>query len=440
MHNITVLGTGYVGLVTGSCLSDFGLEVTCCDVDQTKIDTLNSGGIPIYEEGLDLIIKRNRDTGRLTFTSDIKKAVEAAKVIFIAVGTPARADGTADLSYVENAVKDIAKYINNEKVIVSKSTVPIGTTRKIKKWLEEDLKLLKKNISFEVISNPEFLREGSAVYDFMHPDRVIIGYESDAALAVMKDVYRVLYLNETPFVETTLETAETIKYASNSFLALKISYINQIAELCEKTGANVADVAKAMGKDGRIGSKFLHPGPGYGGSCFPKDTHAFAAAGRKYGSPLTIIETVINFNETHKQYVTNKIITKMGAVKDKTIGILGLAFKPNTDDMRDASSIFIIPALLKKGAKIRVYDPAAMKEAREKYFKGEKQIAYCTNEYDTLAEADALVILTEWNQFRNLDIKKIKTKMTGNFFFDYRNIYKRKEIEAAGFVYEGIGV
>jgi len=440
MHKITVLGTGYVGLVTGACLADFGLEVTCCDVDQNKIDVLNSGGVPIYEEGLDLIIKRNHDTGRLLFTSDIKKSIEDSDVIFIAVGTPSADDGRADLSYVHSACRDISRYMYGYKIIVSKSTVPVGTTRQIKNWISKELSSNNKNIDFDVISNPEFLREGSAVFDFMHPDRIILGYESEKALSIIKEVYRVLYLNETPFVETTLETAEMIKYASNSFLALKISYINQIARLCEATGANVTDVAKAMGKDGRIGSKFLHPGPGYGGSCFPKDTKAFAYTGHHFNSPMTIIDEVIKFNESHKKSMVDKIVKGMGAVRGKTIGVLGLAFKPNTDDMRDSATLCIIPELIRQGVNIRAYDPAAMEEAKNKYFKDLKNITYCNNEYETAKNADALVILTEWNQFRNLDIDKIKGLMHDRFFFDLRNIYQRKHIEDTGFVYTGVGV
>jgi UDPglucose 6-dehydrogenase len=439
MNKIAVLGTGYVGLVTGSCLADFGLEVTGCDVDRTKIDLLNAGGIPIYEEGLDLIIKRNRATGRLTFTTDIGAAIGASDVVFIAVGTPSGDDGSADLSYVQSACRDIARHLNGYKVIVSKSTVPVGTTRRIKGWITGELKAAGKDVPFDVISNPEFLREGSAVFDFMHPDRVILGYESDKALAVMKDVYRVLSLNETPFVETNLETAEMIKYASNSFLAVKISFINEISKLCEATGANVSHVAKAMGRDGRIGPKFLHPGPGYGGSCFPKDTRAFAFTGRQYGTPLSIIEEVIKFNARHMQSMVAKIVSAMGAVRGKTIAVLGLAFKPNTDDMREAASLVIIRELVRQGALIRAFDPASMTEARQKYFKDLPQLEYGENEYGTVKGADALVILTEWNQFRNLDLHTIKRGMKDKYFFDFRNIYPRAQVEAAGFTYTGVG-
>lgn len=439
MNRIAVVGTGYVGLVTGSCISDFGLHVICVDNDSAKIDKLNTGIIPIYEPGLESIVERNYYYKRLTFTTDIKKAVEECEVIFIAVGTPPNEDGSADLQYVEAVARDIAKYMNGYKVIVDKSTVPVGTGRMVKKWVLEELEKRNVQYDFDVVSNPEFLREGSAVHDFTHPDRIVIGTESQRALEYMRQVYTVLYLNETPFIETSLEAAELIKYASNAFLAMKITFINEIANLSEKVGANVQDVAKAMGRDGRISPKFLHPGPGYGGSCFPKDTKALADIGKKYDSPVTLIEQTIKANEYQKQLSAKKIEDVLGNLSGKQLAILGLSFKPNTDDMRDAPSITILNELAAKGASFKVYDPIAFDEAKIRLNNICEKITYCSDEYETMEGSDALVIITEWNQFRNLDLERVKNLLKNPYFFDFRNIYRRSLMENKGFRYYGIG-
>lgn len=439
MNRIAVVGTGYVGLVTGACISDFGLHVICVDNDSEKIDKLNNGIIPIYEPGLDSIVERNRYYKRLTFTTDIKRAVEECDVIFIAVGTPPNEDGSADLKYVEAVARDIAKYMNGYKVIVDKSTVPVGTGRKVKKWVLEELEKRNVQYDFDVVSNPEFLREGSAVHDFTHPDRVVIGTESKKALEFMKQVYRVLYLNETPFIETNIETAELIKYASNAFLAMKITFINEIASLSEKVGANVQDVARAMGRDGRISPKFLHPGPGYGGSCFPKDTKALAEIGKQYGSPVTLIEQTIIANDNQKLKAAKKVEDVMGNLSGKQLAVLGLAFKPNTDDMREAPSITILNELAKKGARFKVYDPIAYNEAKRCLANLKDKITYCDNEYEAMEGSDALVIITEWNQFRNLDFERVKSLLKNPYFFDFRNIYRKSFMEDKGFKYYGTG-
>ena len=443
MHNIAVIGTGYVGLVTGSCLSDFGLNVICVDVDTRKIAQLQSGKIPIYEPGLEGIVERNVYYKRLSFTTDVEEAVKQSEVIFIAVGTPPAPDGSADLRYVEEAARTVAKVMDGYRVIVDKSTVPIGTARKVDGWVREELSKRGVTYEFDVVSNPEFLREGSAVYDFTHPDRVVLGCQSRRALEKMKQVYRVLYLNETPFIETNWETAETIKYASNAFLAVKITFINEMANLCESVGANVQDVARAMGKDGRIGPKFLHPGPGYGGSCFPKDTRALAETARQAGVPLRIVEATIEANEAQKRRMVEKIaraFEEKGGLEGRTIAILGLSFKPNTDDMREAPSLTILPELARQGTTFRVYDPAAMEEARRRFSDLGDRIVYCKDEYEAAEGADALVILTEWNQFRNLDLGKIRSGLREGLFFDLRNIYKRQLVEEAGLTYVGVGV
>lgn len=439
MNKIAVIGTGYVGLVTGACLSDFGLHVTCVDNDEEKINKLLQGIIPIYEPGLEPIVERNVYYKRLKFTTDIKAAVEECEVLFIAVGTPPAEDGSADLRYVEAVAREIAKHMNGYKVIVDKSTVPVGTGQRVKGWIKEELVKRGVDYDFDVVSNPEFLREGSAVYDFSHPDRVVIGAESSRAIEVMKQVYRVLYLNETPFVETNIETAEMIKYAANAFLAMKITFINEIANLCEKVNANVQDVAKAMGKDGRISPKFLHPGPGYGGSCFPKDTLALVEIGRQYGSPVTLIEKTVEANEYQKRLMAQKIEAILGNLEGKQLAILGLAFKPNTDDMREAPAITILNELAKKGATFKVYDPIAMKEAKWRLANIADKITYCENEYETMLGSDALVIITEWNQFRNLDLTRVKKLLKQPYFFDLRNIYRKDAMEKQGFKYVGVG-
>jgi UDPglucose 6-dehydrogenase len=440
MNKIAVVGTGYVGLVTGACLSDFGLDIICVDNNEKKIEDLNRGIIPIYEPGLEPVVIRNVEDGRLMFSSDIKSAVESSDVIFIAVGTPAAEDGSADLRYVEEVARSVGKYANGYKVIVDKSTVPIGTGQKVKSWIQQELDNRGAFHLFDIVSNPEFLREGSALHDFSHPDRVVIGAESDRAIRIMQDVYRVLFLNETPFVITNLETAEMIKYAANAFLAMKITFINEVANLCEKVGANVQDVAKAMGKDGRISPKFLHPGPGYGGSCFPKDTLALAQIGRQFGSPITLIEQTVVANQHQKMLMVKKIEDKLGDLKGKKIAVLGLSFKPNTDDMREAPSITILSELAGQGASLCVFDPIAFKEAKWRLAHIESALTYCDDEYSTMVDADALVILTEWNQFRNLNLDKVKMLLKQPYFFDFRNIYKRLGMEEKGFIYTGVGI
>ncbi len=439
LHRIGIIGSGYVGLVTGACLADFGMKVICVDVDEEKINQLKEGKIPIYEPGLEQLVERNTYYKRLSFTTDLKEAVHNSDVIFIAVGTPPAEDGSADIAHVLKAAEDIAYHMNEYKVIVDKSTVPVGTGQKVKKTIQSVLKKRNVQIDFDVVSNPEFLREGSAIYDFTHPDRVVIGGESQKAIEIMKDVYDVLYLNETPFIITNIETAEMIKYASNGFLAMKITYINEIANLCEKVGANVQEVARAMGRDGRIGPKFLHPGPGYGGSCFPKDTRALASIARAHHSPVTLIEATIEANERQKLIMVKKVTDALGDLNNKTLAILGVTFKQNTDDMRESPALTIIGELEKLGAKFRIYDPQGMKEAKWRLKAIEEKCVYCKDEYDAVKDADALLIITEWNQFRNLDIDTIKSSMKGNYFFDFRNIYDREYIENKGFNYYAVG-
>lgn len=442
MAKIAVIGTGYVGLVSGACLADFGNSVVCVDNNAEKIAALRTGAIPIYEPGLDDVVERNVAAGRLSFTTDLVAAVKSNDVAFVAVGTPPADDGSADLRFVEQVAREIARAMDGYKVVVDKSTVPVGTGRKVMGWIKEELATRGADIEFDVVSNPEFLREGSAVQDFTHPDRVVIGSDSARARSTMKDVYRALYLNETPYIETNLETAEMIKYASNAFLAVKITFINEVANLCEKVGANVQDVSKAMGRDGRIGGKFLHPGPGYGGSCFPKDTQAMARTGRDYGEPLSIVETTIEANERQKARMVAKIEAGLGgegSLKGKTIAILGLAFKPNTDDMRESPAIAVAEGLVARGAKIRAWDPAAMKEASWRLESIKTSLVFASDEYDALSGSDALVLMTEWNQLRNLDLARVKALLKKPVFFDLRNVYKREDVEGAGFSYFAVG-
>jgi UDPglucose 6-dehydrogenase len=453
MNTVSIIGTGYVGLVSGTCLSEFGMQVTCMDVDQDKIDRLKQGQIPIYEPGLDVLVEKNYKAGRIKFTTDIKEAVDNSTTIFIAVGTPPKEDGSADLQYVLAVARAIAENMNSYKVIVDKSTVPVGTGQKVKQVIKEVLEQRGLDIDFDVVSNPEFLREGSAVRDFMHPDRVVIGGESEKAKNIMRNIYNVLYLIDTPFVFTSIETAELIKYASNAFLATKITFINEIANLCDKIGADVHHVAKAMGLDGRIGKFFLHAGPGYGGSCFPKDTKALVNIAKEVDVNMSLVDAVVNANEKQKVYMVEKIARKMGDLKGKTFGVLGLAFKPETDDMREAPAITIIQELLANGATVRVYDPIAMENAKRFAFdevastkstelndsQHKVQMVYCNDEYDAAIGTDAMIIVTEWNQFRSLDLVKIKDLMHDNYFFDFRNVYDRNEVEELGFVYEGVG-
>lgn len=432
MH-IAVIGTGYVGLVTGACFAEFGVEVTCVDVDQNKIERLNQGIIPIYEPGLDQIVERNSKAGRLHFTTDIKSAVEQALVVFLAVGTPPQEDGSPNMSYYQQAAKDIAGAMNGYKVIVTKSTVPVGTGKWLREFVKENLKI---NTNFGVASNPEFLREGAAIEDFMRPDRVVIGSNEEDAIAIMKDLYRPLYLIETPIVITSLEAAELIKYAANAFLATKITFINEIANLCDAIGCDVHDVARGMGMDNRIGRKFLHPGPGYGGSCFPKDTRAFTKVGDKYGIETMVVDAVIEANELQRQAMIPKIKNLVGDFSGKQIGVLGLSFKPETDDMRESPAIEIIKEMLNLGARVKAYDPVAMEEAKHCL---DGKVEYATDEYEAIRDADALVIITEWNQFRALDMEKVKSLLKSPKIADLRNIYEPKDMRALGFEYIGVG-
>lgn len=437
---VAMFGTGYVGLVSGVCIADFGINVICVDVDKEKIDGLNNGKIPIYEPGLDVFLERNIKAGRIQFTTDAKMAIEESNVLFIAVGTPPKENGEADMQYVYAVAETIGQYMNGYKVIVDKSTVPVGTGQVVKKIIADKLKERGVEYSFDVVSNPEFLREGKALYDFTHPDRVVIGVESEEVAEIMKKVYRPLYINETPFVITNIETAEMIKYASNAFLATKITFINEIANLCEKVGANVQQVAMTMGRDGRIGPKFLHAGPGFGGSCFPKDTKALVQIAEKHGVQMSVVNAVIEANERQKKMVAEKLEKFAGDLKGKTIGILGLAFKPETDDVREAPALTIIADLIERGASIRAYDPQAMEEAKKALRKYADNITYCKHAYDTAESVDALVIVTEWHEFRNMDLTLLKKIMRGNIFYDARNIYSRKDIEEKGFVFIGTGV
>ncbi|MEJ6951744.1 UDP-glucose dehydrogenase family protein [Natronospora cellulosivora (SeqCode)] len=438
-NKISIIGTGYVGLVGGVCLADFGNTIINVDINQEKIDKLNNGQVPIYEPGLEEVLKRNVEAGRISFTTDIEAAVKESEVIFISVGTPPADDGSADLSFVLSVAKSIGQHMNSYKVIVDKSTVPIGTGRKVRETINAELKKRGENFSFDVVSNPEFLREGKAVYDVTHPDRVVVGTENEKARDILKEVYRALYLNDVPFVFTNLETAEMIKYASNAFLATKISFINEMSILCEKVGADVQKVAKAMGMDGRISNKFLHAGPGYGGSCFPKDTKAITSIADENGVELKVIKAAIEANERQKHYMVEKIEDVLAELKGKKIGVLGLSFKPETDDMREAPALTIIPELIKKGASIAAFDPEGMEEARWRLKDYEKDIVYCANEYEVMKGADALVIVTEWNQFRRLDLSRVKDLLAGNVFFDLRNVYEKEEVEEKGLYYVGVG-
>ncbi len=432
MNKICVVGTGYVGLVTGACLADFGNHVTCADIDGEKITKLKSGVIPIYEPGLEEVVDRNVRKERLVFTTDVDGAIRDAEVVFIAVGTPPGEGGEADLRIVFQVAENIARNLNGYKVIVTKSTVPAGTGSKVTSMLRDRG---PKGAQFDVVSNPEFLREGSAVEDFLRPDRVVIGTTSERAREVMKAIYRPLYINETPMVVTNVETSEMIKYASNAFLAVKISFINEIANICERIGADVKVVAKAMGLDGRISAKFLHAGGGYGGSCFPKDTQALVKTSLEVGSPSLVVQAAIDTNEKQKYRMFEKIQRLVGSVQGKTIALLGLSFKPNTDDIRDATSLTIIEQVLKAGGRVRAYDPASMDSMRARY----PQIEYCRDAYDACHGADAVAIVTEWNEFRELDFERVKSIVKGRRLIDCRNIYDPAEIRNYGFEYEGVG-
>ncbi|MEZ5830326.1 MAG: UDP-glucose/GDP-mannose dehydrogenase family protein [Dongiaceae bacterium] len=430
---IAMIGAGYVGLVSGACFSEFGHHVTCIDQDELKIGRLRRNEIPIYEPGLDALVARNAAAGRLKFEKSLSATVADADLVFIAVGTPSRrGDGHADLSYVREAAKQIAEAIRGYTVVVTKSTVPVGTGREV----AEIIRATNLKADFDVVSNPEFLREGSAIDDFMRPNRVVIGAESDRARERMRELYRPLFLIETPILFTGLETAELIKYAANGFLAMKISFINQIADLCEKVGADVHDVARGVGLDGRIGQKFLHPGPGYGGSCFPKDTRALVEIARQAGAPISLIESTAEYNEARKLQMAERVLAALGgSAAGKVVALLGLTFKPNTDDMREAPSLAIAPALIKAGAEVRAHDPEGMAEAR----KLMPDVVYCADPYEAMTGADAVVLLTEWNSYRALDLKRMKSILRQPVIVDLRNIYRPSEMRTAGFRYSSIG-
>lgn len=436
--NVAVIGTGYVGLVTGACFSEFGVQVTCVDKLPEKIDALRRGEIPIYEPGLEDMVARNARSGRLSFTLELPEAVNHALVIFVAVGTPAGPDGSTDLSFVEAVAREIGRCLSSYKVIVTKSTVPVGTSDHVRTWIQEELDRRGSKLRFSVASNPEFLREGAAIGDFMRPDRVVIGTDpgDDQARAILKDLYRPLYLNETPFVETNLHTAELSKYAANAFLATKISFINELSVLCETVGGDVQAIARVMGLDNRIGKKFLHAGPGYGGSCFPKDTLSAAQFARRLGHEFSIVEATIRVNQRQRERMVEKVVSALdGEVDGKTVAVLGLSFKPETDDLREAPAIDIVRALLGRGAKIRAYDPAAMAQAGRMI----PEMVLCKDAYEALEGAEAMVIATEWNEFRMLDLPRARELMAEPRMLDLRNVYKRDPVVAAGFQYWGVG-
>jgi len=429
-----MIGAGYVGLVSGACFAEFGADVTCLDVNELAIKRLNKGEIPIYEPGLNELVEKNFHSGQLKFSTEFSSAIKNADLVFIAVGTPTRrGDGHADLSYVYAAAKEVAKYLDGYTVIVDKSTVPVGTARQVQRIIKEE----NPAADFDVASNPEFLREGAAIADFMRPDRIVLGVESERAEALLRELYRPLNLIEAPILVTGLESAELVKYASNAFLATKISFINEISTLCEKVGADVHAVAKGMGLDGRIGKKFLHPGPGYGGSCFPKDTQALVRIAQEHGVTSRIVEAVIEVNAAQKARMIGKIRQVLGGSEDgKTLAVLGLTFKPETDDMREAPVLSILPALLDKGAKIRAHDPQGMEEAKSLL---PSAVKYCNDPYETITDADAIILMTEWNAYRGMDMEKVKSLMRGHIFIDLRNVYEPDQMQDAGFKYQCVG-
>jgi UDPglucose 6-dehydrogenase len=459
MSSISIIGTGYVGLVTGTCLSEFGLNVTCMDLDARKIRELEEGRVPIYEPGLPPLIAKNAAARRLRFTTDMAEAVAASQVIFLALPTPPGEDGSADLQYLLAAAEAIAEHMTDYKVIVNKSTVPVGTGRRVMDVVRSRLRRRGLSFDFDVVSNPEFLREGSAIRDFMHPDRIVIGSDNERSREIVRDIYNVLYLIDTPFVFTSLETAELIKYASNAFLATKIAFINEVASLCDAANADIRDIAKAMGMDGRIGKYFLHPGPGFGGSCLPKDTRALVKIGQEHGVRMAIVDSVVQANETQRHRMVQRIETKLGGLEGKVVGVLGLAFKQGTDDIRESPAVAVTLEIVQKGGRVRVFDPQAMDNARRLPFAGIPSIGggrddegapgefgggpakllYGDDEYDAAKGADALVILTEWNQFRHLDLPRLAGSMRGKHFFDFRNLYEPAEFTKLGLIYEGLG-
>ncbi len=431
MHKITVVGTGYVGLIASIGLADFGNMVTGVDLDQEKIEMLSSGVSPIYESGIDDYLKRNIESGRLKFTTDIASAIKGADVVFIAVGTPESEDGSPDLSYVESVVKSIGQNMEGYTVVVTKSTVPIGTNR----WIKEQLKTINGNADFDVVSNPEFLREGKAVNDFFHPDRIVVGCETERAREVMSSIYRALNVISVPFIWCSLETAELVKYASNSFLATKITFINQMANLAETVGADIHVVAKSMGMDGRISPYFLHPGPGYGGSCFPKDTKAVVDTGNKYGVDMSLVKAVIKANEDQKERMVLKLEKLSGGLKGKTVGVLGLAFKQQTDDIRESPALTIVDSLIENRCRVQLHDPKASGNFKKLY----PDLFYCNNAYEAAKDADVLVIVTEWNEYRSLDLKKLKNIMKTPAILDTRNLLDPDAAVGLGFEYRGVG-
>jgi UDPglucose 6-dehydrogenase len=430
--NICIVGAGYVGLVTGACFAEFGIDVTCVDADHARIAKLQAGEVPIFEPGLEELIRKNLREGRIRFTTNLREGVERGLVIFLAVGTPPRDDGSADLRFVDQVAREIAEAMDSYKVIVTKSTVPVGTGERIGSILR---RYLPKPVAFDVVSNPEFLREGSAIEDFMRPNRIVIGTSSEQAAAIMRDLYRPLYLIETPFLITDIRSAELVKYASNAFLATKISFINEIARLCEGVGVDVHVVAKGMGLDHRIGPKFLHPGPGYGGSCLPKDSAALIQMGRTAGVQMDLLESVARVNDGQRSVVIDKVERLVGGLEGRTIGILGLAFKPNTDDVREAPALELLEGLLEKGARVKAFDPAAMDHVARLF----PAVEMCKDAYAAAEGADAVVLMTEWNQFRNLDLARLRESLRGPVFIDCRNVYEPNRMAEMGFTYEGIG-
>jgi UDPglucose 6-dehydrogenase len=434
--NVCMIGTGYVGLVTGACFAEFGLQVICADKDSGKIDALERGEMPIYEPGLEDLVERNVKAGRLTFTTDTAAAIRSSLVVFIAVQTPARSDGATDLGAVDKVAQEIAQAMDGYKVVVTKSTVPVGTSYRVRDIIQKQLAAEGRSVRFSVASNPEFLREGAAINDFLRPDRVVIGADEDAPMAIVKDLYRPLYLNETPFVTCNIPTAELTKYAANAFLATKISFINEVANLCDRIDADVHALARGIGLDKRIGSKFLHPGPGFGGSCFPKDTRSAAFFAAEVGEPLEIVETVIRVNDRQRERMVDKIAGALdGELQGKTIGMLGLSFKPETDDMREAPAIDIVAGLEARGASVRAFDPVAMEAAR----KTMPNVTMCDDAYEACEEADVVVLMTEWNQFRMLDFERMKSVLAAPVVVDLRNVYEPHRMREAGFRYVSVG-
>lgn len=438
MKNISVIGTGYVGLVQGVIMAEFGMNVICMDVNKEKIEQLKAGILPIYEPGLKELLDKNMKQGRLNFTSDMQSAIQGSEVIFIAVGTPPQEDGSADLHYVEEVAREIGRYMDGYRVIVDKSTVPVGTGRHVRGIIQGQLDERKEEIEFDVVSNPEFLREGKAVHDCLTPDRVVIGTESEKAAEIMRQVYDVLFINQTPFLFTNLETAEMIKYASNAFLAVKISFINEMALLADQVGANVQEIARGMGMDGRISPKFLHAGPGYGGSCFPKDTRAIVEIAQRYGEQMMVVQAAIEANEKQKARMADRILLALPR-QGGTVAVWGLSFKPETDDMRDAPALDIIAALAREGMKIRAYCPQGMREAAWRLKEFSEKITFCQDEYEAAKGADALVLMTEWHQFRGADLNRVQQLMQGTQFFDLRNVFAKNSQIRELFSYHGVG-